>query len=844
MNVVRWVRLSKNKTISLKEMAHSSSTFDVKNLLGILFSKLSVLSLHSALKINDHEVLNTLLNENTRYFDDVNCLGTVHVASDATKTMNKKKNIKTYNKLKDVKRRSLSDYHQIIPDLIEATIIKFSSKFSWPSQCCSYLSDMQLLKSSMATLLDGESFVDHSDHNSFHSSSSTTTAPKKMSESPVKKVSADDDVFLPPEAPVKKARKPKPLKLEISRSLSSHTFLSDQQDGSMKKGKKLKSIDDKELSDILAETLSLEDRECSEEAGTKTSESCLSADLLKCFYLMHHDPPIVHYRNICHLLALSCMNDGLSNDVQVAYYLAESVAVSFRHMTLVNISKKIRNLSEELDKTSPPPSEALLQENVETLQHLEVCKDYIQFNKECHYIEQFIEHIPSDWSVCQITLVNIEKQRRDQLILTRFVHGETPLNIPLPHVDVDERRTLLEQFDWLLKENMNTMKVTNKKEWWDRRQSLDEKLDELLESFEKEWFSCWIGGLMGRLVDAKNEEAIDNEVHNFMKSFPFCNKKQTRFIKCLFNGAHLLDNRLILQALHFLARTSGKSQSVEPSSLKQYLPLVQSIANKLNLKEALRGPVVFILDKQIQHLPLENMPSLMNERITRQLSLHCMFGQLVCQMKQEKSILRRGVNRSSVFYVVNPDNNLPSTQKVFQDWFETKEPEWTGVIGKPPTSDQLSTNLSTKDLFIYSGHGTGSKYLSGGSLQLLNCRSAVLLMGCSSGRLWTYGQLEPVGMINHYLLAGSCCVVANLWEVTDRDIDRYMESLLKNWMACGKEEEDGSDDEPKTSPSLRPKTCLLENAIKSRLACHFRFLIGAAPVVYGFPIRVDFNKNI
>ena len=34
-----------------------------------------------------------------------------------------------------------------------------------------------------------------------------------------------------------------------------------------------------------------------------------------------------------------------------------------------------------------------------------------------------------------------------------------------------------------------------------------------------------------------------------------------------------------------------------------------------------------------------------------------------------------------------------------------------------------------------------------------------------------------------YLFAPSPCVVANLWDVTDRDIDRFLEYLLKAWLA-------------------------------------------------------------
>ena len=65
------------------------------------------------------------------------------------------------------------------------------------------------------------------------------------------------------------------------------------------------------------------------------------------------------------------------------------------------------------------------------------------------------------------------------------------------------------------------------------------------------------------------------------------------------------------------------------------------------------------------------------------------------------------------------------------------------------------------------------------------CRAPVVLMGCSSGKLQSVNtskstssssyytmHYEPEGIALSYLLAGAPCVVGNLWDVTDRDIDR------------------------------------------------------------------------
>ncbi|XP_010211370.1 PREDICTED: prefoldin subunit 5, partial [Tinamus guttatus] len=67
-------------------------------------------------------------------------------------------------------------------------------------------------------------------------------------------------------------------------------------------------------------------------------------------------------------------------------------------------------------------------------------------------------------------------------------------------------------------------------------------------------------------------------------------------------------------------------------------------------------------------------------------------------------------------------------------------------------------------------------------------------------------------------------VLGNLWDVTDRDIDRYAEALLQGWLRAG---------------SGAP---LLRYVARARLAPKLKSLIGAAPVVYGLP-EVEFLSS-
>ena len=56
--------------------------------------------------------------------------------------------------------------------------------------------------------------------------------------------------------------------------------------------------------------------------------------------------------------------------------------------------------------------------------------------------------------------------------------------------------------------------------------------------------------------------------------------------------------------------------------------------------------------------------------------------------------------------------------------------------------------------------------------------AATFLMGCSSGALRQHGGLAPSGTPLHYLHARCPALVANLWDVTDGEIDRLCDHLL------------------------------------------------------------------
>ena len=72
--------------------------------------------------------------------------------------------------------------------------------------------------------------------------------------------------------------------------------------------------------------------------------------------------------------------------------------------------------------------------------------------------------------------------------------------------------------------------------------------------------------------------------------------------------------------------------------------------------------------------------------------------------------------------------------------------------------------------------------------------------------------------------------MGNLWDVTDRDIDRLTEDFLDSWL---KENETNLDEKNESA------ICMSLN--KARNGCKMTFLNGSAPIIYGLPIL--FQKN-
>ena len=235
-------------------------------------------------------------------------------------------------------------------------------------------------------------------------------------------------------------------------------------------------------------------------------------------------------------------------------------------------------------------------------------------------------------------------------------------------------------------------------------------------------------------------------------------------------------------------------------------------------------PVVLILDHSVQCLPWESSFSCVQDGVWEFYRLPSL--PIFCDTKSRKE----AICVDSCYYAINPEGDLKSTQQTFEKWFRELK-GWTGKAGSPPNAQELSSALQEKDLFIYCGHGAGEQYIPIPRLRSLESCASSLLMGCSSGRLkWNSdGLYEASGVILAYMIAGCPAVVGNLWDVTDKDIDRYCQEIVTKCIS--------SCSTTSISDSKGRHISIGHVTQSSRHACKLPYLIGAAPVCYGIPIH-------
>lgn len=358
--------------------------------------------------------------------------------------------------------------------------------------------------------------------------------------------------------------------------------------------------------------------------------------------------------------------------------------------------------------------------------------------------------------------------------------------------------------------------------WWSVRDDLDNGLNELLKHTQHLYFdadrvkeillqtnvmSCDVSFSVGNLA-ARFEAAcaIDDDIttttttqkcHESRESLQILTVKQlkerlekfevrSKDIRSL-RKAELID--LLLDKLDLT------QEKVEPIELNDS---INSSTHTENLCVNSQQCTFLILDEHLCRFPFEGLPLLRGRTVCRVPSIPFAISSLSnVQLENCGRIVEPALTK----FILDPESNLPGTQKRLNETLtnisERYNYQWDGIVGRIPSEQFMrSALLQENGMFLYFGHNGGERCFSKAQIESLikskndephrNCKASIILMGCSSGVLLSVNQngsdmcnkelnFEPEGVALSYLCAGAPCVVSNLWDVTDRDIDRYVQ---------------------------------------------------------------------
>ena len=267
---------------------------------------------------------------------------------------------------------------------------------------------------------------------------------------------------------------------------------------------------------------------------------------------------------------------------------------------------------------------------------------------------------------------------------------------------------------------------------------------------------------------------------------------------------------------------------------------------------------ILILDKHLHCFPWESLPCMNGHAVSRLPSLSCLRERILELRKQQEEGGRRplekdglGVDRHNGAFILNPAGDLKATQAKLEEPLQDLS-NWTQIVGRAPTEAEMKGCLEDHDVFLYFGHGSGGQYVRSRTIKKLPRCAVALLMGCSSGTLTEAGEFEPYGTPMSYMHARSPAMLATLWDVTDKDIDRFSHAVLEKWGLFGEARLPNSSSPVKKGPKQNGKSKVqkvdnminesmsLDQAVaQSRDRCILKYLNGAASVVYGVPVYLS-----
>ncbi|OKL59504.1 hypothetical protein UA08_05147 [Talaromyces atroroseus] len=507
-----------------------------------------------------------------------------------------------------------------------------------------------------------------------------------------------------------------------------------------------------------------------------------------------------------------------------------------------------------------------------------------------NFAQNYVDILPSSWNVLSISM----NSDRTEFIISKICRGSPPFLLRLPVRRGEEENEDEDDFTFDLGKNemKEIIRLANasahdaksrtdkksKKQWWTTRESLDRRLETLLDNME----NIWLGGFRG-IFDAIPRNSL--QLAQFARSFETIldkhlpSRRKSKAVKekikvhenvlSLFIGLRGLEKQenpedSVLDLLYFVVdilQFQGERNAYDEIDFDMMVIDTLDILNGFHCSDEadIEPPnhTILILDKSLHAFPWESLPCLHGLPVSRMPSLECLRERII-RFRSSEELPQESfeIDSHNGHFILNPSGDLKTTQTTFEEDFSHMK-GWSAVIGRAPSEEEFKSGLEDKDIFLYFGHGSGAQYIRGRTIKRLDKCAVAFLMGCSSGCLTEAGELEPYGTPMNYMQAGSPALVATLWDVTDKDIDRFAKSTFQQWGllkgvgcqdtgtveqkgVCSKNPSKASKGKEVVRAECERRSNSLDEAVaQSRNSCLLKYLNGAAPVIYGIPVYLS-----
>ncbi|EAQ89037.1 hypothetical protein CHGG_05656 [Chaetomium globosum CBS 148.51] len=466
------------------------------------------------------------------------------------------------------------------------------------------------------------------------------------------------------------------------------------------------------------------------------------------------------------------------------------------------------------------------------LQSATTRRSSLGFTLDLHKIQRdYIDIVPKPWNVISISL----SEGNHDLCITKLQAGQSPFVIRLPLERASSREADSDAFDFQQgrSELLEIIKLINKTchdsrdmtakgakgAWWTEREALDERLKELLGSIEQ----IWLGGFRGIFSQhVRRPELLATFQKDFLaildKHLPSRRQVRGKRTKAAQAPKATLDTNVlelfiglgdvtqpdcdfddeltdllyfVVDILQFHGERNAYDEIDFDSMVVETMDALNAYHSSAHAAEDAPTNIhtILLLDKALHVFPWESLPCMQGLAVSRMPSLACLRRLILDRRQREDANDSTPEGHHAPLalggtYILNPSGDLTSTQSTFAQPLATHLPSqtWKNITGRAPTEDEFAHALTASHMLLYFGHGSGAQYIRARTIRRLDrCRAAVLLMGCSSAALADHGDFEPSGPVWNYMMAGCPAVVGTLWDVTDRDVDRFAGGVVEEW---------------------------------------------------------------